>query len=132
MSLEILSLGLCVLCVVLLVHVGGVQLLAHSARRSRLARMRFTAQEVPARPSLNAQGTAGPLRRLSRWCRHLALITGERVAILKGAEAEKSAATLMAAGFRSRDALLIYSFLKLSVPLVMLTVSALWFVLVGR
>ena len=85
-----------------------------------------------ARPARALPLPQGPRRRLSRWCRQVALITGERVAILKGAEAEKSAANLMVAGFRSRDALLIYPFLKLAVPVLKMTGSALWFVLIGR
>ncbi|WP_127902257.1 type II secretion system F family protein [Solirhodobacter olei] len=97
-------------------------------RRQRIAR----ASGGPAAAPVAAGRKPG--RALISALRRILVLTAERAAILSGAEAEKSAVLLTSAGFRSRDALLIYSFLKLVLPvgLVVLATPWLWFTGIGR
>lgn len=76
-------------------------------------------------------GSAGEDSATLRAVRRFAVMTAERVAVLNGAEARKSATHLTAAGFRSRDAVLIYSFLKLILPVALLVFGLIWGLVTG-
>ncbi|MBI1220162.1 MAG: type II secretion system F family protein [Rhodobacteraceae bacterium] len=74
------------------------------------------------------QRVAGPREEphFLRGFRRFAVTTAERFAVLNGAEARKSTTLLVAAGFRSRDAVLVYSFLKLILPVALLAFGLIW------
>lgn len=61
--------------------------------------------------------------------RGLVVLMGERLSVISGGEARETAAALASAGYRSRDALLIYAFLKTVLPLVGLVAGAVWLML---
>lgn len=63
--------------------------------------------------------------------RRFAINTAERFAILNGAEALKSTKLLVSAGFRSRDSVLIYSFVKLVLPIALLAFGLMWIAVFG-
>lgn len=68
----------------------------------------------------------GPLLiRLRARILHAITRVGERLSVLLGGEAAKTAAELRSAGFRDRDALLIYAFAKTLLPLGCATVGIL-------
>lgn len=58
----------------------------------------------------------------------LSVITsvGERLSVLLGGEAEKTAADLRSAGFKDRDALMIYAFAKTLLPLATAVIGVAW------
>ncbi len=58
--------------------------------------------------------------------RHAMAQVGERFAVVLGGEARETAADLASAGFRSRDALLIYAFLKTILPVIALLAGLVW------
>lgn len=97
------------------------------ARRSRLARS-ISRQASGGRPfAIQPSVTA----RLAQGITRVAALTAERVSIVKGGEAEASAALLKAAGIRSRDAHVVYAFLKLVLPVAGGLVALLWLVFNG-
>ncbi len=65
------------------------------------------------------------------WIHRLAQITVERFSIMGGGEAEKSADLLVTAGFRGRDALVVFTFLKTVLPLVAVAVGLIWYFLLA-
>lgn len=81
-----------------------------AATEARLARANGTARSAPP-----AEVRPGPA--LARGLRHVVLRTGERLAVILGGEARETAADLASAGWRNRDALLVYAFLKTVLPL---------------
>lgn len=54
---------------------------------------------------------------------------GERLAVFLGGEAEETAAKLAVAGFRSRDALLLFAFAKTVLPVFTFVAGLLWLLL---
>jgi tight adherence protein C len=71
----------------------------------------------------------GPFGALTRKLRGVILKLGERLAVVLGGESRETAANLSSAGFRSRDALLIYAFLKTILPLTALMGGLIWLLL---
>lgn len=93
------------------------------ARRRRLARsIRGAMHQNAVAPPPGA----GLLRHLGGWIRALAGITAERVSVMTGGEIAKSGALLTTAGYRSRDAIFVYSFIKLVLPVATLAVGGAW------
>ncbi len=86
-------------------------------RAQRAARMRRA--NGTARDRRMTEAGAELARGTSRIKRVAALI-GERLAVILGGEARETAAELASAGYRGRDALLIYAFLKTVLPLAAL------------
>ncbi|MGS4982973.1 MULTISPECIES: type II secretion system F family protein [Pseudosulfitobacter] len=95
-------------------------------RNARAARIGRTLGRLPVRSAAARQSLT---ERITRKFRRIAQMTLERVSVMRGGEAEASAALLRAAGFRSRDAVLIHAFLKLVLPVVGLLLTILWFVI---
>lgn len=54
---------------------------------------------------------------------------GERLSVMLGGEATKTAVELRSAGFKSRDALLVYAFVKTLLPLAVAIFGVLWVLL---
>ncbi|MBS1301767.1 type II secretion system F family protein [Loktanella sp. SALINAS62] len=63
--------------------------------------------------------------------RRIVLLTGERLAAIMGGEARETAAELASAGYRGRDALLIYAFLKTVLPASAVILGGIWLWLDG-
>ncbi len=95
-------------------------------RNARAARIGRTLGRLPVRSAAARQSLT---ERITRKFRRIAQMTLERVSVMRGGEAEASAALLRAAGFRSRDAVLIHAFLKLVLPVAGLLLTILWFVI---
>lgn len=104
-----------------------VAMVDQRARRSRLARsvsrQSMGESSIVSVPTMSAR----IVKRLTR----LAALTAERVSIVKGSEAEVSAALLKSAGIRSRDAHIVYAFLKLVLPIAGGLFACLWLALNG-
>ncbi|WP_417260271.1 MULTISPECIES: type II secretion system F family protein [Alphaproteobacteria] len=99
-----------------------LRMMDQRARRHRLAR------SLSRQPK--GQSTLGtPLSisaRLVQGVIRVAAMTAERVSVVKGGEADASVALLKVAGIRSRDAHLVYAFLKLVMPIAGGVGALLW------
>lgn len=111
----------------LLSIVGIASLLVGERRRIRLGQ-RLARATGSGRSDRAAVGSVhrGTLAHLQSKIRAAMVQTGERLAVILGGEAEQTAADLSSAGYRSRDALLIYAFLKTCLPLVAVAVGMIW------
>lgn len=104
-----------------LVQLIALALIDHRMRRGRLDRcITSTGKKTKDVASQPMSLRAGEILR------RMAAVTAERVSVVKGDEAETSAALLKSAGIRSRDAHLIYAFLKLVLPVAAVILSVLW------
>ncbi|WP_306151024.1 type II secretion system F family protein [Roseovarius sp. MMSF_3281] len=124
------SLFLLVAVIVPIMIVGQLYILSrldHRARLARLARSVGAMHTGPVKPA-----GAAPFAYLGNALNRIAALTAERFSVVKGGEAESSAALLRAAGFRSRDAVLIHAFLKLVLPLLGAGLAALWLYIGGN
>ncbi|MBU2865844.1 type II secretion system F family protein [Pacificibacter marinus] len=104
-----------------------VVLMDQRARRFRL--MRSVSRQSMGESSIASVPTMSA--RIVKGLTRLAALTAERVSIVKGSEAEVSAALLKSAGIRSRDAHIVYAFLKLVLPIAGGLFACLWLVLNG-
>lgn len=91
---------------------------ARMARLNRTMKLQRNNRSMPKRSSSNV---------MLEMAKRIAINTSERFSIVNGGEAEASARLLRTAGFRGRDALLIYSFLKLLLPIGAVAFTWLWF-----
>lgn len=107
----------------------GALLITERARIQRSARLRRANGTGPSRRMARGQnqGQSG-LAYTAQRLRRIVVLMGERMAVLLGGEAQETAADLASAGYRGRDALLIYAFLKMVLPVVTLVVGV-WLVL---
>ncbi|MDN5785915.1 type II secretion system F family protein [Pseudorhodobacter sp.] len=80
----------------------------------------------PARRAANSASRGGSLAHARDQLRRVIVRMGERLSVILGGEARDTAADLSSAGFRSRDALLIYAFLKTILPLLALGLGTVW------
>ena len=94
-----------------------------SLRAARLRRANGTSQ---ARATLDAPLSRGMLGGVAGRVRHTVATIGQRFSVVLGGEARETAANLASAGYRSRDALLIYAFLKTLVPMAALVAGLIW------
>ena len=94
-----------------------------SLRDARLRRANGTSQP---RPTLDNATSPGMVGSLTRQVRHTVATIGQRLSVVLGGEARETAADLASAGYRSRDALLIYAFLKTVVPMAALMAGLIW------
>ncbi|MGI3166917.1 type II secretion system F family protein [Pseudooceanicola sp. 200-1SW] len=118
-----------ILLTLLLLVPAQLALLTAIDRKTRAARLarstgRGAARQTAPRPSVGRRAGQAVLR--------LAAGTSERLQILRGGDAETTAAQLRAAGFRNRDAVLIHAFLKLVLPLGCAALTLGWFYLRDR
>ncbi|KIN70665.1 Type II secretion system protein [Sulfitobacter noctilucae] len=94
-----------------------------SLTQARLSRANGTAQTRRSQKGKQDQ------RKFLAGLRHAVAQIGERLAVVLGGEARETAADLASAGFRSRDALLIYAFLKTILPLIAVIAGLIWLLL---
>ncbi|MBF9043545.1 type II secretion system F family protein [Rhodobacterales bacterium HKCCE4037] len=101
--------------------------LVHTERqRARVdARLRRVTGERTAR-SRRLTGQTGSLAHLRDQLRQIVVRMGERLSVILGGEARDTAADLRSAGYRSRDALLIYAFAKTVLPVAAFGIGSLW------
>ncbi|WP_420556648.1 type II secretion system F family protein [Roseovarius sp.] len=83
-------------------------------------------------PRTAAPGTArsGSFAWLRGGLRRIVLRLGERLSVILGGEARDTAADLRSAGYRGRDALLVYAFLKTVLPVCAFLSGGVWVVTV--
>ncbi len=106
---------------------GCAALLVAERQRARLATRLARANATgPARRARSEVVQGSGLAHAARRLRRVVARMGERLSVLLGGEARDTAADLSSAGFRSRDALLIYAFLKTVLPLAALLVGLTW------
>ncbi len=103
----------------------GIAALLHSGQtRARTVRRLARTQPVRQRSTQQTGSFAHNRAKLLRIITRL----GERLSVVLGGEAVETANDLASAGYRGRDALLIYAFLKTLVPLVAVTAGLIWVV----
>ena len=102
----------------------GLGLLLGSEHRQtlRLARLRRATGADDGRRAGSAEPRVGPTLGLRR----MVLRIGERFAAVLGGEARETTAELATAGYRGRDALLIYAFMKTVLPVAALAAGLIW------
>lgn len=105
----------------------GLGALLHVERQ----RLRLAARLMRANGTASARASTGSTRsgsiaHLRDQLRHFIVRAGERLSVILGGEAHETAADLSSAGYRSRDALLIYAFLKTVLPVVTVIFGAIW------
>jgi len=113
---------------VAIVSFGG---LLEVQRRKGVSQLRL-ARAVGIGPTRNAkspEARGGSLAHLGMRLRRIVVMVGQRLSALMGGEAREIAADLSSAGYRSRDALLIYAFLKTVLPLVAVMAGMGWMLL---
>lgn len=109
-----------------LIYLGQMAVLQAFDRRTRMARLdRALRASRPERVRPRRPKSRRLLEGVTRFAIHIS----ERFSVIRGGEAEASAELLRAAGFRGRDALLIYAFLKLLLPFGGAGFALLWFAL---
>ncbi|MBN7787109.1 type II secretion system F family protein [Ponticoccus gilvus] len=108
---------------------GLCLMLFAAAAMLRLDRLRAATEARLARANGTACATQAedtrPGPALAQGLRHVVVRIGERLAVILGGEARETAAELASAGYRNRDALLIYAFLKTVLPLAALLIGGL-------
>ncbi|MDF3413763.1 type II secretion system F family protein [Sulfitobacter sp. M57] len=97
-------------------------------RSLRAARLKRANGSEKARRGGDAPQAAGFGGAITGKLRHVVVLIGERLAVVLGGESRETAANLSSAGFRSRDALLIYAFLKTVLPMAALIGGLIWLV----
>jgi tight adherence protein C len=93
---------------------------------ARLARANGTGR---SRRTVGHSARGGSLAHARTQLRRIIVQIGERFAVVLGGEARDTATELSSAGYRSRDALLIYAFLKTVLPLTAVLVGMGWVLL---
>jgi tight adherence protein C len=96
--------------------------------RERVRCARRLARGAATHRSRAAPQQGGSLAYNGAKLRRVVIRLGERLSVVLGGEASETAADLSSAGYRGRDALLIYAFLKTLVPLVAVTAGLIWVV----
>jgi len=106
----------------------SLMVLIRSETQGRQRRMRLQRANGSERHSARPGGATprGLWQSGGHELRRLILQMGERVAVVLGGEARETALILVSAGFRGRDALLIYAFMKTLLPLLTLLVGVVW------
>ena len=106
---------------VLLLSAVGMMLFDRRARQQRV-------QSAVGRRSGRAAGAAGPARN-SAWQQgavNFMRLSTKRFSIMKDRQSRETKLLLVSAGYRSRDAIVIYTFFKLVAPIVFLAAAALY------
>lgn len=117
-----LALGGLMLCML------GVAALLHFERgRMRLGnRLRRATGTGPGLAKMSGDNRGGSLAHTLTKVRRVMARMGERFSVVLGGEATQTTADLSSAGFRGRDAVLIYAFLKAVVPVIALVTGLIW------
>ncbi len=113
------------------VMLGASFLLASEhQRRMQTGRLR---RATGAERAVTSGGAAGygkrPSLHWTSFLRPMVVRMGERLAVVLGGEARETAADLASAGYRGRDALLIYAFLKTVLPAAGMMGGLIWLTL---
>ncbi|MGK7651917.1 type II secretion system F family protein [Roseovarius sp. B08] len=112
----------------------GLGALVDTERRRAVLMLRLRRAGGEALPPRDAtQGPArrsGTLARAGAALRRIVLRMGERLSVILGGEARDTAADLRSAGYRSRDALLVFAFLKTVLPVGAFLSGGAWVVTV--
>ena len=95
-------------------------------RSLRDARLRRANGSKQARDASGKTASLGLIGIISGRIRRIVVTVGERLSVVLGGEASETAAELSSAGYRSRDALLIYAFLKTVLPIAALMSGLIW------
>ncbi|MCB5200634.1 type II secretion system F family protein [Loktanella sp. TSTF-M6] len=109
----------------------GMLIYVQSRDSETAARIQRATGSGPARDQRRGPHSAGSLSHSGAYLRRIVLLTGERLAAMMGGEARETVAELASAGYRGRDALLIYAFLKTVLPASAVLVGVLWLWLDG-
>jgi len=99
---------------------------AERQRGQRAARLLRASGIGPARRIGAGRSAGGSLAHLRDQLRKAVSKMGERLSAILGGEAGDTATELASAGFRSRDAVLIYAFLKTVLPLAAVILGLIW------
>ena len=107
--------------------IGFAALLQAERQRQRLAnRLARATNTGPVLRATSSVTQGGGLAVVQMRLRRIVVRMGERLAVVLGGEARDTAADLSSAGYRSRDALLIYAFLKTVLPLAAVLCGVAW------
>lgn len=106
--------------------IGFAALLQAERQRHRLTNRLARATSTGPAPRETRDIQGGSLALAQMRLRRVVVRMGERLAALLGGEARDTAADLCSAGYRSRDALLIYAFLKTVLPLAAVLCGIAW------
>lgn len=109
-----------------LIYFAQVAVLIAFDHRARMSRLNRTMNAGRAEKAMPERASSSYLLGTAK---RIAINVSERFSVVNGGEAEVSAELLRSAGFRGRDALLIYSFLKLLLPIGGACFAWLWFTL---
>ncbi|MFP7570267.1 type II secretion system F family protein [Marivita sp. S2033] len=112
----------------LVLTISGIAALLRTDRnRARLAaRLIRASGKGHAQRAFKEPSQSGAIVHVVKQLRTIALQIGERLSVLLGGEARETAALLSSAGYRSRDALLIYAFVKTVLPVAALVLGLVW------
>lgn len=112
----------------LVLTMSGLGALYYSERRRAglAARLLRAKGAGPARRTGGGAQQSGSLAHLRGQLRSVVVRMGERLSVVLGGEARDTAAELSSAGYRGRDALLIYAFLKTVLPLAAVVIGGAW------
>lgn len=113
--------------VVAMAGLGGLFLFERQRARLTL-RIARAAGKAPDRRAM-APGQGGSLAHARQQMRRLVLRIGARLSVILGGEAQDMAFDLASAGYRGRDALMIYAFLKTVLPVAALLLGLAWVLL---
>ena len=111
----------------MLTMVGFAALFQAERMNSRLtARLNRARGTGPLRAGGPNGQRKGSLIHAGQRFREVVVGIGERFSVVLGGEANDTASDLLSAGFKGRDALLIYAFLKTVLPVVALVIGMIW------
>ncbi|QFS83741.1 Bacterial type II secretion system protein F domain protein [Roseivivax sp. THAF40] len=114
-------------CGLVLSVLGFAALLHNERQRERLTlRLNRANGTAPARHLHQTRRQSGSLAHAGRKLHGIVVQMGERLSIILGGEARETAMELASAGYRGRDALLIYAFLKTVLPLIVVVLGTIW------
>lgn len=110
--------------------IGGALFVAGAShwameRRLRLRRVRVAAGKRPGRV-VRSSGRAAKNGQMQQSALAMMRASTGRLSILKGGALSQTKKLLVSAGYRSRDAIVVYTFFKLVIPLVFLAGAALY------
>lgn len=112
---------------IVLTMLGCAALLQFERQRNQIAARLMRAKGTgPARGTHDKTRQSGSLAHAGKQLRRIVGLIGERMSVILGGESRDTAAELSSAGFRSRDALLIYAFLKTVLPLAAMILGMAW------
>ena len=95
-------------------------------KRTRRQRVRTATGRRAGRIVTQAAAKPAKNQHLQQGALAFMRVSTKRLSIMKGRQINETRKLLVSAGFRSRDAIVVYTFFKLVAPLVFLAAAALW------